>query len=338
MITRIASQEKTARWRQQLDEAITRPDALLQALELAPSQLQDMVGAHGLFRLKVPNSYVARMKKGDPSDPLLLQILPQARELEPQPAGYTTDPVGDLPASPLPGLIHKYHGRVLLITSPACAVHCRYCFRRQFPYQDALTSRDHWPAALDYIAGDASIAEVILSGGDPLMLPDAQLARIAAQLADIPHLQTLRIHTRLPVVIPARVDDALLGWLSETPLQTVIVIHCNHPAEIDDKLAAALRRLANAGTRLFNQSVLLRGVNDDPATLATLSRRLFDCQTQPYYLHLLDKVDGAAHFDVEPARASAIHDALSARLPGYLVPRLVQDLPGQPAKRALHHG
>ena len=333
MITRIASQEKTASWRQQLDEAITRPDELLRQLELEPSQIADMAGAHRLFRLKAPASYVGRMKKGDPSDPLLLQILPQARELDPQPAGYSTDPVGDLPASPLPGLIHKYHGRVLLIASPACAVHCRYCFRRQFPYEDALTSRDHWPAAVDYIAANDSIHEVILSGGDPLMLADRQLAQIAGELADIPHLHSLRIHTRLPVVIPARIDDALLGWLRKTPLQTIFVIHCNHPAEIDHELAAALKRLSEAGVRLFNQSVLLRGINDTAPILTQLSRRLFDCQVQPYYLHLLDKVEGAAHFDVDLARATAIHDALTARLPGYLAPQLVQDLPGQPAKR-----
>ncbi len=332
MITRIASRKEPPAWRRELAAAITDPAELLEALSLPATLLPELLLAQRDFRLRAPPGFVARMEKGNPRDPLLLQVLPQVAETAPPPPGYSSDPVGDLAASPTPGLIHKYAGRALLIASPACAIHCRYCFRRQFPYGDSVTSPENWRGALDYLADTPTINEVILSGGDPLMLGDEQLAGVVAGLEAIPHVSVLRIHSRLPVVIPARIDEDQLRFLDKSRMRVVMVIHCNHPAELDDALQSALRRLAERGIALYNQSVLLKGVNDDAEALDRLSRRLFDCGVQPYYLHLLDKVVGAAHFDLEEARARAIYAELSGRLPGYLLPRLVRDIPDRPSK------
>lgn len=332
MITRIAAQEKTSHWRSLLDAAITDPKQLLRALDLDPELLPQMVAGHHLFKIKTPKSYLQRIKKGDPSDPLLLQILPQAEEVTLKPADYCSDPVGDLDASPVPGLIHKYNNRALLITSPACAIHCRYCFRREFPYRNAVTSGDHWQQTMDYLTDNPQIIEVILSGGDPLTLADEQLAELAKQLVSIPHLKTLRIHTRLPIVLPERIDKTFLTWMEKLPIQTVMVVHSNHPNELNQQVGEALVAAANAGIALYNQTVLLQNINDDAEILASLSRKLFDFRVQPYYLHLLDKVNGAAHFDVDIERSRKIYQQLASLLPGYLLPRLVQDLPGRPAK------
>ncbi len=229
-------------------------------------------------------------------------------------------------------MLHKYHGRALLIVTGACAVHCRYCFRREFPYAEAHAGVGQWRSALAYLAGDASIREVILSGGDPLSLSDQRLGLLLAELDRVPHLKRLRIHSRQPIVLPERVDDGLLDLFARTRLQSVLVVHANHPREIDDTVRAALARLANAGVTLLNQSVLLRGVNDAAATLAELSEVLFAGRVLPYNLHLLDRVCGAAHFEVNESEASAIMEQLRQRLPGYLVPRVVREQPGQPAK------
>ncbi len=332
MITRIAPRKETPAWRRELAAAITDPATLIEALSLPPSLAPEALTAHRDFRLRAPRGFVARMEPGNPRDPLLLQILPQTLEAAPSPPGYSPDPVGDLPASRAPGLIHKYAGRALLIASPACAVHCRYCFRRQYPYAESINHPSHWRKALAYLESTPAIEEVILSGGDPLMLTDDQLAPMIAALEAIPHLKTLRIHSRLPVVIPARIDNDQLRFLDDSRLRVVMVIHANHPAEIDAALQQALRQLARRDIALFNQSVLLKGVNDDASVLARLSRRLFDSRVQPYYLHLLDRVTGAAHFEVDEATARRIHTELSARLPGYLLPRLVRDIPDRPAK------
>jgi len=281
------------------------------------------------------------MQKGNPRDPLLRQVLPVAEEDIVSP-GYTKDPLGECHALRAPGLLQKYQGRVLLMTTSACAVHCRYCFRRHFPHGNAHiespvtpenkrgrgVSGRNFGAALTYIRQDDTIREVILSGGDPLCLSDERLAALAIGFADIPHVQRLRIHTRMPIVLPERVDDALLAWLTETCLQTVMVIHANHPNEIDDQVERALTLLRAAGITLLNQSVLLRGVNDHEDTLAALSERLFAAGVLPYYLHLLDPVSGAAHFAVEQQRAREIMAGLRSRLPGYLVPRLVREVAG----------
>lgn len=286
------------------------------------------------FPLLVPYPYAARMRKGDPSDPLLLQVLPDAAERL-NTDGYTTDPLVESDQSPGHGLLHKYRGRVLVIVSGACAINCRYCFRQHFPYQDFQPDSDGWQDLFEYVRNDASITEVILSGGDPLILSDRRLAWISETLGEIPHVSALRIHTRLPVVVPQRVCTDLTRWIDRCPLKIVVVIHSNHAAELDDEVARAMAKLRDTGSLLLNQSVLLSGVNDSAATLADLSRRLFDVDVLPYYLHLPDKVAGTAHFDVAEDRARGIFRELAGELPGYLVPRLAREVPGERSKITL---
>lgn len=330
--TMIPVSTKTA-WRRQLSAAIRDPDELARHLNLPSSSVAP--GAHSEFRMLVPRGFLARMRKGDPDDPLLRQVLPAAQELSPQPARYITDPLAEADARRAPGLLVKYQGRALLVTSGACAIHCRYCFRRHYPYADDNPRRDHWQDALDAIAADPGLEEVILSGGDPLMLDDDELADLSARLGEIPHLRSLRIHTRLPVVLPERVDTALLGWIEASRLPVTMVLHVNHPREIDDSVHAACTRLSPVLHFLLNQAVLLAGVNDDANTLTNLSHALFEAGVLPYYLHLPDAVAGTAHFDVSEARARELIAALRALLPGYLVPRLAQEIPGAPGKEIL---
>ncbi len=331
MITAKAISRQVPDWQRELARAITDPAALLRELELDLAQLPAVRVAAARFPMRVPRGFAARMVKGDPNDPLLRQVLPLAVEMEPTP-GFVVDPVGDRAARAAPGVLHKYHGRALLIATGACAVHCRYCFRREFPYAECLAGADEWRPALAYLAADPSLCEVILSGGDPLSLSDRRLGALLAELDRIPHLARLRIHSRQPIVLPERVDDGLLDVLAQTRLRLVLVVHANHPREIDDTVRVALTRLSAAGVTLLNQSVLLRGVNDSAAVLAELSETLFAARVMPYYLHLLDPVRGAAHFDVKKTEASAIMKTLRQRLPGYLTPRLVREQPGQPAK------
>ena len=326
-----ASSWRPALWQAELARAIKDPAELLRMLELGDDLLPQARRAAELFPLRVPHGFVARMRKGDARDPLLLQVLPLGLELEEAP-NFSADPVGDLAAMTVPGVLHKYHGRVLLVLTGACAVHCRYCFRRHFPYSEANPATDHWNTALDYIRADDSISEVILSGGDPLALSDARLSALVAQLDTIPHLQRLRIHTRVPVVLPQRVDDALLHWMSATRLAVVVVLHINHANELDDTTRAAFAQLERTGARLYNQAVLLRGINDHAQTLQELSEALFAARVTPYYLHLLDRVSGAAHFDVAELRAQQLMDEVHTRLPGYLVPRLVREQAAAPYK------
>jgi EF-P beta-lysylation protein EpmB len=286
------------------------------------------------FPLFAPWPYIGRMVKGDTADPLLRQVLPLFDETKDEP-GFAADPVGDSAAELSPGLLQKYYGRALLITTGACAVHCRYCFRRQYPYASAPKSPADWQPAIDRIAADTSIDEVILSGGDPLTLIDGHLAALADRLAQVKHVHRLRIHTRLPIMIPQRVTTELIDWLRGTRLTPIMVIHANHAQEIDDSVAAALSRLADAGIPLLNQSVLLRGVNDNADALINLSRRLIDLRIMPYYLHQLDRVAGAAHFEVPITRGLELIAALRRALPGYAVPRYVQEAAGEPHKRVL---
>ena len=284
------------------------------------------------FPLRVPQGFVARMCPGDPNDPLLLQVLPIGNELLPAP-GYVDDPLSEGDVNPVPGLLHKYRGRALLVVTGACAVHCRYCFRRHFPYAEQRVGDRDWRRALDYIAADPSIREVILSGGDPLSLADTRLSRLACDIAEIPHVRRLRLHSRQPIVLPERVDDALLAWLGQVAhLRPVLVVHANHPNEIHDPVREALARLRRIGVTLLNQAVLLKGVNDDVATLEKLSETLFEAGVLPYYLHTLDPVQGAAHFEIDEDTARHLVQRLSAELPGYLVPRLGREVPGAPAK------
>ena len=322
------------RWQQALRDAIRDPAELCSWLELDAGQLGFSAAAARDFPLLVPRGYAARMRRGDPLDPLLRQALPIRAERALTP-GFSADPVGDALAQRAPGLLHKYAGRALLVTTGACAIHCRYCFRRHFAYDDLPTAVEAWGPALAEIAADRSLEEVILSGGDPLTISDVRLAALAAQLAAIDHVRRLRIHTRLPIVLPERVDETLLDWLGGTRLTPIVVVHANHPAEIDDEVAAALARLAAAGVLLLNQSVLLAGVNDNVETLAELSRRLIEARTTPYYLHQLDRVAGAGHFEVPIERGRELVEQLRARIPGYLVPRYVQEFAGEPCKRPL---
>lgn len=318
-------------WQEQLTDIIRDPKELIDLLGLSSQQLPTALLASECFSLRVPRAYAKRIEYGNIDDPLLRQVLPLGDELLAAP-GYSADPLGEAATNPLPGLIHKYKGRVLLLVSTNCAINCRYCFRREFPYSDNKPSRKHWLQVFDYIANDDSINEVILSGGDPLTAPDNQLAWLVEQVVAIPHIRRLRIHTRLPVVVPSRIDERCLAWLTNHRLQTVVVIHSNHANEIDDEVRAALSRLKAAGVTLLNQAVLLKGVNDSVAALSELSETLFACGVLPYYLHLLDKVNGAAHFEVPESEARALYQALLAELPGFLTPTLVREIAGESSK------
>ena len=323
-----------ADWQAALADAVRDPAELCRLLRLPPSVAAAAEVAAGDFPLLVPRTFLARIRPGDPEDPLLVQILPRADELAEQP-GYRTDPLGEAAATVSPGLLWKYRGRSLMVTTGACAVHCRFCFRRHFPYHASPRTLADWQPTLRRIAAEGSIHEVILSGGDPLALPDQQLGQLARRLAEIPHLKRLRLHTRLPVVIPQRVTDELVGQLRGTRLSAIVVVHVNHPAEIDDATAAALGRLVEAGIPVLNQSVLLRGVNEQVDVLAELCERLADVRVMPYYLHQLDRVAGAAHFEVPEATGIKLIAQLRARLPGYAVPRYVRERPGGTDKEVL---
>ncbi|MGZ8250673.1 EF-P beta-lysylation protein EpmB, partial [Methylomagnum sp.] len=290
------------RWQAELADSFTDPAALLEFLALDPHDFPALRHAAASFPFRVTRAYAARIRQRDPADPLLRQVLPLAAELAEQP-GFVADPVGDLHAAAAPGVLHKYQGRVLLIATGACAIHCRYCFRREFPYESQGLGKSREREALDVIAADPSIREVILSGGDPLVLNDERLARWVDGIAAIPQVERLRLHTRLPVVLPSRITPELVACLAGSRLRAVMVIHANHPAEFDAAVGDALARLRGVGITLLNQAVLLRGVNDDAATLARLSEALFEQGVLPYYLHLLDKARGTGHFEVAEARA-----------------------------------
>lgn len=321
-------------WQRQLAGAIRDPRELCRRLGLDASLIPGAEAGHSLFEVRVPEAFAARMRHADPDDPLLRQVLPLDAE-QTNPEGYVTDPLQEAQHTARRGLIHKYAGRVLLITSPACAINCRYCFRRHFPYQENAPSRSQWDDTLDYLREDDTLREAILSGGDPLAASDRQLAWLVERLDAIPHLKRLRLHTRLPVVIPDRVDGPLLEWLTGSRLQKIMVLHINHANEIDEAVAGACARLKQAGVTLLNQSVILKGVNDSVDALEALSERLFEAGVLPYYLHAFDPVSGAAHFDVADARANALVDELRTRLPGFLMPTLVREIPGEASKTPL---
>jgi EF-P beta-lysylation protein EpmB len=319
-------------WRRLLAEAITDPRELLARLGLEASPLAARIDGASPFPVRVPAPLLACMRRGDPDDPVLRQVLALEDERRDVP-GWVVDPLEEADANPVPGLLHKYRGRALLVLTGGCAVHCRYCFRRHFPYDANRPGLAGLERALEHLATQTDVDEVILSGGDPLMLDDAFLDRVLDRLEAQPQLRRLRLHTRFPVVIPQRVTRALVDRLAGGRLKPVIVLHVNHAREFDGGLPEALEPLRAAGIPLFNQAVLLAGVNDDVETLEALCRRAFDAGVMPYYLHLPDRVAGTAHFDVPEARARALYDALTARLSGYLVPRLVREVPGAPGKR-----
>lgn len=322
-------------WQSQQSDLITDPLELLQLLQLSSEQLlSGAILASKQFQLRVPRAFVAKMQIGNPLDPLLLQVLPHHLELE-EHAGFITDPLGEEQANQLLGVLHKYKSRFLLTLTGACAVHCRYCFRRHFPYQDNLPKDQDWPQIENYLQQHPEINEVIFSGGDPLSLSNRKLKLWIDRLNSVPQLRFLRIHSRVPIVIPSRLDPELLDILKNSRLHIILVVHSNHASELDDFTCAQLKQLRYQGVDVFNQSVLLKGVNDSAEILAQLSYRLFEANVLPYYLHVLDKVKGAHHFDLSTAQINMIYTELLAELPGYLVPKLVREIAGEKNKTPL---
>ncbi|MFL0805399.1 MAG: EF-P beta-lysylation protein EpmB [Agarilytica sp.] len=331
MIPRTIPTWQSKSWQEELSSLITDPAELFSLLKLDASLLPSAIASSRLFPLRSTRAFVERIQPGNINDPLLRQILPLDAEQENH-NEYSLDPLEEAEFTPIPGLIHKYTGRVLLVAANQCAINCRYCFRRHFDYQGNSPSREQWNDAFQYIRNNTSIDEVILSGGDPLAISDKQLGWMVSQIEEIPHISRLRIHSRLPIMAPSRVTPTLIDTLSSTRLSTVMVIHCNHSQEIDEDVATALDLLKTSGCTLLNQSVLLKDVNDSEQALTELSLTLFRQGVLPYYLHLLDKVTGTSHFNVELARARSLYQALLANLPGYLVPKLVKETPNAPSK------
>ncbi|MEN8214382.1 MAG: EF-P beta-lysylation protein EpmB [Pseudomonadota bacterium] len=333
MIPRSTAILKTPSWQQLLANSFTRVSALLEWLGIEPSECNLPSDEVQDFPLRVTREFASRMHKGDADDPLLLQVLPQQREMQAA-AGYGLDPVGDLSAAVAPGMLRKYRGRALLITTPACAIHCRYCFRRHFPYQQQRLEQQLSAQTLASLDAP-DISEIILSGGDPLMLGDRRLSQLLNQLQQLPHLKRLRIHTRMPVILPARVTPELVEMLAHFPLPVSMVLHVNHPNELDKSVDTALQQLRQSNTQLLNQAVLLKGINDSTAVLMRLCEKGFDSGILPYYVHQLDRVDGGAHFRVATQRARELQEQLRRELPGYLVPRFVTEIAGECSKTPL---
>lgn len=334
MVARRDKIDTPKKWQPLVADAISSPAELFAALDLPKAQLPGAEQAATLFALKFPRRLLDRIEHNQPDDPVLRQFLPLAEESQSHP-GYQVDPLAEAEAQVAPGLLHKYSGRVLLITTAACAVHCRYCFRRHFPYAEQRGEQDDWQAALTYIENHSDIHEVILSGGDPLSLSDNRLGRLISRLESIPHLQTLRLHSRTAALFPERLTDELTELLTDSRLRTVLVLHVNHPDELDEPSRQALETLSAGGVQLLNQSVLLAGVNDTSDTLIRLSQTLFDARTLPYYLHLPDPVTGTAHFQVDRQRGEQIIKEMRSQLPGYLVPRLVVETAHEPGKTVI---
>ena len=321
-------------WQKDLQEVITEPKKLLTLVDIDPEQYLQHFKARQLFPVRVPLPFIKRIKKGDINDPLLKQVMPLSSEFE-LTDGFVADPLQEHDTVAT-GLLHKYKHRVLMIVKSGCAVNCRYCFRRHFPYQDNSPSKQHWQSALNYITEHEEISEVIFSGGDPLMASDQHLTWLVQKIEQIAHVKWLRIHTRLPVVIPNRITSDLVNLLKNSRLKATMVLHINHGNEIDDDFTTALEPLRNARIPLFNQSVLLKGVNDEAKILVELSEKMFHAGIQPYYLHLFDPVQGAAHFDVKEAVAVKIMNEMLAILPGFLMPKLVREIAGQPNKTPIN--
>ncbi|EXC50956.1 EF-P beta-lysylation protein EpmB [Acinetobacter baumannii] len=322
-------------WQSQLSDLITDPLELLNLLELSTDQLlSGAILASEKFKLRVPRAFVGKMNAKDPLDPLLLQVLPHHLELEEHPE-FVTDPLGEEAANQLPGVLHKYKSRFLLTLTGACAVHCRYCFRRHFPYQENLPKNEDWLNIKNYIESNPDVNEVILSGGDPLTLSNRKLALWLERLSSLKQVKILRIHSRVPIVIPNRIDEELISLLKNSRLRIILVVHSNHASELDDFTCSKLLQLSEHHITVLNQAVLLKGVNDSAQTLTDLSYRLFEARVMPYYLHVLDKVKGAQHFDLIPSEIDAIYQDVLASLPGYLVPKLVREIAGEKNKTPL---
>ncbi len=333
IITQIANKMHIS-WQKELANVVTDPKELLELLDIDPNNYLQHFKARKLFPVRVPRPFINKMNKGDINDPLLQQVMPLHSEFVVT-DGFTTDPLEEHDTV-AEGLLHKYTHRVLMIVKAGCAVNCRYCFRRHFPYQDNSPNKARWDHALTYIANHSEINEVIFSGGDPFMANDEHLDWLITQIEAISHVKRLRIHTRLPVVIPQRITPELVDRLNTSRLKVAIVLHINHENEIDDELREAIEPLRAARIPLFNQSVLLKGINDNPLTLANLSEQLFDSGIQPYYLHMFDKIQGVAHFEVEEQTAIEIVKETMAILPGFLMPKLVREIAGEANKTLIN--
>ena len=333
-MTKFLYQEQN--WQSQMSDLVTSPAELLELLNLSEQDLlSGALLASEQFKLRVPRAFVYKMQIGNPLDPLLLQVLPHHLELE-EHLEFVTDPLGEEQANQLPGVLHKYQSRFLLTLTGACAIHCRYCFRRHFPYQENLPKNDDWLNIRDYLLSQPHINEVILSGGDPLTLSNRKLALWLERLESLNQIQILRIHSRVPVTISERLDEALVSLLKNSRLRIILVVHSNHPAELDDQTCRRLADLVQHDILVLNQSVLLKGVNDSSEILTELSHRLFQARVMPYYLHVLDKVKGAQHFDLETDKINQIYTEVLAKLPGYLVPKLVREIAGEQNKTPLY--
>lgn len=323
--------QNTTSWSQHLTQAITSLDDLIKSLGLSKDLITQGQDAQHSFKLLVPRPYLSRMEYGNPNDPLLLQILPNALETK-SVIGYTKDPLEEADHNPQKAIVHKYKRRLLVITTGTCAVNCRYCFRRHFPYGDNQLAQAEWQSVINYLTAHPDVNEVILSGGDPLMMKDALLADKVRQIEALPQIKRLRIHSRLPVVIPARVCDDMFDWINKSRLDIIMVWHINHANEMDAELAQAAFKLKQAGVTLLNQGVLLKGINDSVEAQVNLSEAVFDAGILPYYMFTLDPVEGAAHFDITVEEAQKLMGKVAAELPGYLVPKLAKEIPGKTSK------
>lgn len=318
-------------WKAELGQAVRSGEELIDLLGLPDSLREGARRSAEGFPVVVPRNYLARMEFGNPHDPLLLQVLPSLNETE-SPEEFTEDAVGDLESRLAPGLLRKYQGRGLLIATGTCAVHCRYCFRRHYPYGEEPKSLAQWEPAFEAIRQDCSLKEILLSGGDPLILSDDRLREFVERLEAIPHLKRIRVHSRLPIVLPSRVTAGLIDVLTGSRLTPFLVVHANHLHELAGDCGEALRKLVQSGITVLNQAVLLRGINDDVETQVDLSEGLIDLGVVPYYLHQLDRVAGTAHFEVERERGLEIVAEMRGRLPGYGVPQFVEEIPGEKSK------
>lgn len=334
IISATASNAQPISWQEQWRNAITSPSELLQILQLNEEAIQLSKSAMDAFPLRVTHSFLSRMQRGDVNDPLLRQVLPLTLE-DQTPIGFSFDAVGDLKSRETPGLLHKYQGRALLIATGSCAINCRYCFRRHFPYSEETAATKRWQKAIDYLREHTDVSELLLSGGDPWSLATPKLKQLTDQLLDLTHIRRLRIHTRLPIALPDRIDADLCSWIRQLHLPLVVVIHSNHAQELNNEVHAALEKLHELGVTVLNQTVLLKGINDNAEVLTKLSERLFELRVLPYYLHALDRVTGTAHFEVTDQQARDLHEAIRAKLPGYLVPKLVREIPGSTSKTPL---
>nr|WP_136250494.1 EF-P beta-lysylation protein EpmB [Ningiella ruwaisensis] len=317
-------------WQSELANAYTDPASLLNYLQLNPEDYAQHFAARRLFNMRVPRPFAKLMQTNKWDDPLLKQVFPAKEEFQSHP-DFVGDPLQEH-NNALPGILHKYQNRALFIVKGGCAVNCRYCFRRSFPYEENAVSKAKWRDVLNYVAKTDALDEVIFSGGDPLMAKDSHLAWLAEQISQIPHIKRLRIHTRFPVVIPQRINDEFLSWFAKVKLQKIMVFHINHANEVSPDLKSACAKLRGAGVHLLNQAVLLRGINDSVQEQIALNEAVFEAGILPYYLHLLDKVEGASHFDTPQDKAKQIMAEVIKRQPGYLVPKLVREIAGQPGK------